>query len=72
MAAWVDKNYAVYSGRGLAVVSPEVIPDMISEIDCIVIANITERIAESIRNYLLEMNVPDEKIRWFTCDFREP
>ena len=71
IAAWVDKNYAVYSRRGLAVVSPEVIPEMISEIDCIVIANITEKIAESIRNYLLEMNVPGEKIRWFTYEFRE-
>ena len=72
IAAWVDKNYAVYSGRGLAVASPEVIQDMLSKIDYIIIANITERIAESIRNYLLEMNVPGEKIRWFICDFREP
>ena len=71
IAAWVDKNYAVYSGRGLAVASPEVISDMLSDIDYIIIANITERIAESIRNYLLEMNIPSEKIRWFTYEFRE-
>lgn len=69
-ADWVDKNYALYRTRGLAVNPPERILDKISEIDYIIIANITETTAEAIKKYLLEMKVPLDKIRWFTHEFR--
>lgn len=67
---WVDKNYELYWTRGFSVNPPEKILDKLSYIDYIIIANITETIAESIKSFLVEMNVPVTKIRWFTKEFR--
>ncbi len=67
---WVDKNYVLYREEGLAVNPPEAVLDRLSEIDYVIIANITETVAEAIRTYLLKMGVPPEKIRWFTNEFR--
>ncbi len=67
---WVDKNYELYRTRGFSVNPPEKILDKLSYIDYIIIANITETIAESIKSFLVEMDVPATKIRWFTKEFR--
>lgn len=70
IVAWLDKNDKVYSDQGLPVENPEVFFSVKQEYDYILIANITESIAGSIRDYLTGKGVPEEIIRWFTKEFR--
>lgn len=70
IVAWLDKNDKVYSDQGLPVENPEVFFSVKQDYDYILIANITEGIADSIRMYLICKGVPEDKIRWFTKEFR--
>lgn len=59
---WVDRNWELISALGLPVKNPEEITkDMF---DIAVIAVLEKNIAQSIRTYLLEKNIPDESIIW--------
>lgn len=68
--AWVDRNWKVYQQQGLTVAAPEEILENNIEFDKILIANITEKTAVSIRDFLLNKGIPEEKIYWFTKEFR--
>ena len=70
IVAWLDKNDKVYSDQGLSVENPEVFFSVKQDYDYILIANITETIADQIREYLIRHGIPDAKIRWFSEKFR--
>lgn len=65
----VYRNYMLALDQGLPVENPEVFFSVKQDYDYILIANITESIAESIRDYLIGKGVPTDKIRWFTEEF---
>lgn len=69
IALWVDQNYQVYQAQGFQVDDPENI--MQEDYDFIVIANSVKTIAVSIREYLIKLNVPRNKIRWLTPWFTD-
>lgn len=68
---WVDRNAAYYQKQGLVVGMPESIGDLNGQYDYVLIANTAESDADSIREYLLQLRVPAEKIRWFSKIFLE-
>lgn len=70
IVAWLDENDKVYSDQGLSVENPEVFFSVKQDYDYILIANITETIADQIREYLIRHGIPDAKIRWFSEKFR--
>lgn len=65
---WVDKNYMTYRENGMNVKHPENILSLI-DYDYILIANTVRRTADSIRQYLDNMGIMKEKIRWFSEEF---
>lgn len=67
---WLDKNYTNYQKNGFDVHAPEVLKDMGTLYDYILIANISEKVAKVIRRFLVELGIEDGKIRWFTKEFR--
>lgn len=67
---WADKNYNNYIEKGMNVKSPDEI-NKISAFDYILIANNSENIAEEIREYLTQLNIPDKKIKWLSKEFLE-
>lgn len=65
---WVDQNFSYYREKGLDVNEPGRIS--LLKYDHILIANISHRVFVKIKKYLIEeLNVEDEKIRWFSDDF---
>jgi glycosyltransferase involved in cell wall biosynthesis len=70
ITAWLDRNYESYRASGLDVDSPEKLRSEIPEYNYILIANITEKTVESIKKYLLSMKIAENKIRWFSDEFR--
>ena len=48
---------------------PKEIQNLEGLYDYVLIANTIESTADSIRKYLMELNVPKEKIRWFSESF---
>lgn len=70
IVAWLDKNWETYQLNGYDVISPDELDKLINCYDYILIANITEKTARSIKKYLLKQGIPDDKIRWFTEEFR--
>lgn len=68
---WVDRSAAHYQREGLAVNMPEDIRNLKGEYDYILIANVSQSSADSIREYLLRLQVPAEKIRWLSKSFTE-
>lgn len=66
---WVDRNAAYYQKQGLVVGMPESIGDLNGQYDYVLIANTAESAADSIREYLMQLRVPAEKIRWFSQSF---
>ena len=67
VAAWVDKDYVNLQNIGLDIVAPSEIEHC--EYDYIVLGCASERTAEAITGYLLQKDVPAEKIRWLTKEF---
>jgi len=65
---WVDKNYGVYTEMGMDIKSPDKITDT-DNYDYILIAGIYESVAKQIRQYLLNIDVDEQKIRWFSDEF---
>lgn len=66
---WVDRNASYYQGSGMAVSLPKAIEELEEHYDYVLIANTVETIANEIRQYLLEMQIPAAKIRWFSDEF---
>lgn len=66
---WLDRNWENYREKGFAVDSPELLKENTTEYDHILIANISQNTAESIRSYLVDIGVDNEKIRWFSEAF---
>lgn len=69
VVAWLDMNWKTYRANGYDVVNPDELNNLVDKYDYILIANITEKIAMSIKEYLLNKGVILDKIRWFTEDF---
>ena len=66
---WLDRNWENYREKGFAVDSPEVLKDDVLKYDYILIANISQDTADSIKNYLLFLGIEYQKIRWFSEEF---
>lgn len=66
---WLDKSYETYRESGFEVNSPDILPDIKDTFDYIVIANVTEKIAWNIYQFIVANKVPREKIRWFSDEF---
>lgn len=69
IVACLDRNWENYRANGYDVISPDELSRLEGEYDYILIANITEKIALSIKTFLIEKNVETDKIRWFTDEF---
>lgn len=67
---WVDKNFRSYIKKGMDVKEPESITRC-ENYDYILIANTVLYTAETIKKYLLRLNVVESKIKWFTPNFIE-
>lgn len=59
---WVDKDYATYQKEGMPVYPPERIKNV--PYDYILIAINNEKIAGSVKEYLIKMGEPEFKIIW--------
>lgn len=66
VTAWVDSHYELYQKQGMDVMGIQQLAGY--EFDCIIIAILNERIAESIKETLVEMGIPEEKIDWVKKD----
>lgn len=66
--AWIDKNWQTYRNNGMNVDSPEKLKTL--NFEYVIIANITENVAISIRRNLISMGIEPDKVRWFTDEFR--
>jgi len=66
---WVDRNAAYYQQNGMEIHLPETIETLDRQYDYVLIANTVETIADEIRKYLLFLQIPNEKIRWFSKEF---
>lgn len=66
---WVDQNDGYYQKIGLPVNAPQAVRGVEGQYDYVLIANMSEPIANTIRKYLLELQVPEQKIRWLSADF---
>lgn len=62
ISLWVDSNYSYWSGLGLNVEEPEKIRQV--DYDEILIAVSDEKTASTIGQYLLELGIEKEKIKW--------
>lgn len=68
VVCWIDRNYLFYKEKGLVVEPVETIACLNDEYDAILIANTSQKAADSIRTFLLQQGVPDDKILWFSQD----
>lgn len=65
---WVDQNFKKCQEQGLKVSHPDDIGQV--EYDQVVIAVLDMRLAESIRNHLIQRGIADEKIVWWGSIFK--
>ena len=66
---WIDKAYENFQKQGLAINAPEDILKLNDEYDVVLLASVTENIVCSMKKYLLNLHVPEHKIRWLAEDF---
>jgi len=66
---WIDRNAAHYQKIRMDVHPLEKIESLQGQYDYVLIANTVETAANEMRNCLLDLYVPLEKIRWFIKDF---
>lgn len=69
MVAWLDSNADYYKANGLEVTTADQFDFASSEWDYILIAVTSEKTADQIKKMLLEMSLPENKIRWFSEQF---
>ena len=66
---WIDKSYENFQRQGLQVYPPEDIQKLGDAFDYVLLASVTESIVNSMHRCLLELHVPEEKIRWLSESF---
>ena len=67
--AWLDRENAIYSKWGLPVEAPEKIEDF-SNTDCkVIIAINNQKTAAAVKQYLLDRDIEEQRIRWLTEEF---
>lgn len=66
---WIDRAYDNFRRQGLPVSPPEAIQNLKDTYDYVLIASVTERIVHSMKECLLDLNVPEDKILWLTETF---
>lgn len=67
---WVDKNYKRYQKGDRKVNSPENLKQLdISSYDWVIIGVCSEKTAEKIKEYLIELHIDKEKIKWLRKAF---
>jgi glycosyltransferase involved in cell wall biosynthesis len=67
---WVDKNYKRYQKGDRKVNSPENLKQFdISSYDWVIIGVCSEKTAEKIKEYLIELHIDKEKIKWLRKAF---
>lgn len=66
---WIDKAYEHFQKQGLPVHAPEDILKLKDEYDFVLLASVTESIVCSMKKYLLNLRVPENKIRWLSDNF---
>ena len=66
---WIDRAYDNFQSQGLPVYPPEEIQNLHNEYDFVLIASVTERIVRSMKECLLGLQVPENKIMWFSKKF---
>lgn len=69
ICAWIDRNWEVYRKNGFKVNAPEKIVELDGRYDIVIIANITQKTAMSMKDYMKQLGVKEEKIRWFSEQF---
>ena len=69
ICAWLDRNWENYRKNGLKVDTPERIIELDGKYDIVIIANITQKTAVSMKNYMKKLGVKEKKIRWFSEKF---
>lgn len=69
LCAWLDRNWEVYRKNGFEVDAPEKIVELDGKYDYIIIANITQKTAILMKDYMKNLGVKEEKIRWFSEQF---
>lgn len=67
VTGWYDGNYEKYDCLGYPVENPELLSK--TEYDVIILAVMSERIAEEIRNGLISQNIEKEKIKWLDVSY---
>lgn len=71
VVAWVDKSFQKYRNEGFEVDSTEILQNFDIDYDVVIIANISQKCADQIRDTLLSYGIPGSKIIWLTKDFLE-
>lgn len=66
---WADQKYEIYRKQGLAVDAPDAILK-VPDYDFVLIANMEQSAAETIKMDLVDNGVNDRKILWFSEAFR--
>lgn len=66
---WIDKACDNFQKRGLPVYPPEAIRNLHGDYDFVLLASVTERIVRSMKEYLLSLQVPEDKILWLSEEF---
>ena len=67
---WVDKNYTMYQKMSRKVYNPEELRNLDdSTYDFLIIGINSQKTAKIVKEYLIEMSVREEKIRWLSEDF---
>ena len=61
---WIDRQYVKFIEKGYPVSSPDRMSDI--EYDKILIAVLNEKVYQSIKNDLIEMEVDEQKIDWIS------
>lgn len=69
VVVWLDQNAGHYRDEGLPVITPNEFDKGEIEYDYLLIANISEKIAMSIKRDLLMQDFPGERIRWLSESF---
>lgn len=68
---WIDRSAAHYQKIGMDVQPPEEIKKLADWYDYVLVANTAESTANGMWEYLQNLQVPTEKIRWFLREFIE-
>lgn len=66
---WIDMTYENFRRQGLKIDPPKDIQKLGGEYDFVLLASGTKNIVDSMKEYMLELQVPEGKIRWLSEEF---